>query len=348
MHPAVVPELERPSAGDAPDRCVLIVGGAGGTQVGKSLAVAVEGWTPHLLDTAAASAGPKALRALAWRLGRRVPRLASFGRSVVETVRATGADTVVTTGAAPVRADDLARVHRMGVRLVNYSTDDPWNPGSRAGWFLRALPHYDAVFTPRTANVEDFRRLGVREVRYLPFGYDPRHCIGPEPGERERERLACDVLFVGGADGDRAPVLRALVEAGLDVALYGGYWDRYAGLRAAYRGHVSPETLRRATLAARIALVLPRRANRDGHTMRSVEAGAIGACLLAEDTPDHRALYGGEAVYFRSIPEMVERARELLQSPDERRMMAVAVRDRIRRGGHTYADRLRVMLEAAR
>ncbi|HYE94766.1 MAG TPA: glycosyltransferase [Rubricoccaceae bacterium] len=254
---------------------------------------------------------------------------------------------LLSTGIAPVSAEALKALRREGVRLVNFSTDDPWNPRHRAGWFLKALPHYDVVFTTRMANVEDFRRHGVRDVQYLPFGYDPRHCVGPEPDEAERERLACDVLFVGGADRDRAPVVRALVRAGLDVALYGGYWERHADLRAVSRGIGTPDAVRRATLAARVVLVLVRRANRDGHTMRSVEAGAIGACLLVEDTVEHRALYGPEgeaAVYFGSAYEMVQKARALLGATAERERLAAAVRERIRGGAHSYDDRLAVML----
>lgn len=46
----------------------------------------------------------------------------------------------------------------------------------------------------------------------------------------------CDVLFYGGADADRLPAIEALIRAGFQVHLYGGYWDRSVNTRAAYRG----------------------------------------------------------------------------------------------------------------
>ena len=56
----------------------------------------------------------------------------------------------------------------------------------------------------------------------------------------------------------------------------------------------------------------------------------------------------GEAVmYFRSIPEMVDRARWLLQNEGERKRLASAAHRRITGGRNTYPDRLQTMLETA-
>lgn len=327
-------------------RTALIVGGSGLTQVGESLVKAgAPGWDLRLIDTAAASSVPRLIRLAAWRLGRRPPRLRAFSRSVVTAAQACSADVVVTTGAAPVVATDLASLGRFGVRRINVSTDDPWNPTMRAEWFLKALPHYDAVFTPRHSNTAQLAALGIDCVQWLPFGYDPAFCTGPEPDLAEAARLSSDVLFVGGADAVRAVLVEALVAAGLHVALYGGYWNRFVPAGADWRGHAEPEVLRRATRAARASLVVPRHANRDGHTMRSVEAGATGTPLLAEDTPDHRLLYGDDgAIFFETPEELVRAARTLVSDASERDRLTLAVRERVRSGRHTYADRLETVL----
>ncbi len=44
----------------------------------------------------------------------------------------------------------------MGIFL----TDDPWNPHVRPNGFLRALPEYTAVWTPRTSNLRQLCALG--------------------------------------------------------------------------------------------------------------------------------------------------------------------------------------------
>jgi spore maturation protein CgeB len=105
------------------------------------------------------------------------------------------------------------------------------------------------------------------------------------------------------------------------------------------------------TAAAKVNLCLVRRANRDGHVMRSFEIAAIGGCMLAEDTDEHREIFGpeGEAVvYFRNAREAAERTRALLSNSSERKRLAAGLHRRIVGGAHSYVDRLAAMLEIAR
>jgi spore maturation protein CgeB len=116
-------------------------------------------------------------------------------------------------------------------------------------------------------------------------------------------------------------------------------------------GEKSPEVIRALTGAAKVNLCLVRRANRDGHVMRSFEIAAIGGCMLAEDTEEHRAIFGGDGEsvhYFRTAKQAAALARLLIDRPAERARLAASVRDRVGRGAHTYRDRLRTMLDIAR
>jgi len=156
-----------------------------------------------------------------------------------------------------------------------------------------------------------------------------------------------DIIFVGGADGDRVPYIAALANDGFKLALYGGYWDRYHETRQWARGIVPGSEITKATAQAKIALCLVRRANRDGHVMRTFEIPASGGCMLAEWTQEHEEIFGAEGravLYFRSIGEMLERARSLRDHPDERQRLARTAHQLITRGGHTYQDRLSTML----
>jgi spore maturation protein CgeB len=227
-------------------------------------------------------------------------------------------------------------------------TDDPWNPAHNAPWFLEALLHYNTVFSPRLANMESLRALGCRDVRYLPFAFAPQTHHAQRVSNEESASLASEVIFAGGGDADRVPYIAALRKAKVDVALYGGYWDRYQETRNLSRGMASPELLRKAIRSAKIGLCLVRRANRDGHCMRTFEVPAVGgACMIAEDTDEHRAIFGddGAAVlYFRNPAEMLEKVRYLLASNDERERLASAAHKLIINGGHTYQDRLMTIL----
>jgi spore maturation protein CgeB len=286
-----------------------------------------------------------------WFRSHRPARLGEFSRDVVKSFIQADARYLLSTGIAPLDADALDAAGRAGITRMNFLTDDPWNPQHRAEWFMRALPKYDIVFSPRRANLEDLRQAGCRNVRYLPFAYAPElHFPDPPVTPVDQAQYDADVVFAGGADPERAPYFSALIEAGVKVALYGGYWRRYSGTRSADRGFASPEGLRKAIGGGRVAICLVRRANRDGHAMRTYELAATGACILAEDTPEHREILGADgvsAVYFRSLSEMIVKAQDLLRDQPRRQRLSAEVRARICGGGNTYRDRLETMLRLA-
>lgn len=312
-------------------------------QAAQTLPIPVE-----ICDTQPAFDAPWPVLQFSWRvLGHRPPHLADFSRAVDRRCQTMRPRWLLATGAAPLTAETLQRLGELGVQRLSFLTDDPWNPAQRAAWFLDALPHHDQVFTPRRSNIDDLRRLGCRQVQYLPFAYAPHIHFPEDAPPDEQSRFECDVLFYGGADNDRLPYVKALIQAGLRVHLYGGYWERHASTRPYAKGHADPATLRKAVAGAKMTLCLVRRANRDGHVMRTFEAPAMGACMLSEDTPEHRALLGEEGVatvYFSTIDQLVDKTRWLLAHPEQRRRLAQAAHAHITRGSHRYADRLQSIL----
>jgi spore maturation protein CgeB len=335
------------------DRKLLLIGNAGEVHVGAHLRRALEGMeiAAEFCNAEEAFGGPTWQCRMNWWLrGHRPSRLRQFSERVLRICHDFRPAAMLTTGIAPVEANALKAIGKMGVPRLNYLTDDPWNPTQRARWFIEALPHYDHVFSPRHSIFDDLRQLGCRCVSYLPFAYEPSLHFPELPANGECARLAADVVFAGGADRDRVPYMATLIEAGFDVALYGGYWERYPQTRSCARGHADLRTVRKAVGAAKVALCLVRRANRDGHVMRSFELPAIGACILAENTEEHREIFGEEGdavVYFRSQEEMLEKLRWLLAHDAERERLKDRVHQLIISGSNTYRDRLQSMLQLA-
>jgi hypothetical protein len=330
---------------------LLLIGNRGGTNVAECFerAAVAMGVEARIIEASAAMGSIKWLNRVNWWLrGRRPTHLKPFGRALLTACRRQRPDLLISTGTAPITATVLRSLGLLGVRRVSFLTDDPWNPAHYAPWFLRALPEYDYVFTPRHANQADLQRLGCPNVGYLPFAYDPSlHYSAPPSDDQEHRHYDCDVLFIGTGDRDRAPIIGALDRNGFRVGLYGSYWERYAETRHLSRGQADVRTLRQATSSARVALCLVRRANRDGHVMRSFEIPAIGACMLTEDTPEHRAFFGAEGdatVYFSSTVEMLAKLRRLVDSPSERERLAKTIHQRITGGAHTYESRLAMIL----
>jgi spore maturation protein CgeB len=328
---------------------LLIIGYNQPGQMGSYLASAAEklGLSHRIMDVGEAETRSRIVQSFHWRFrGKRPARLADFAARVLDTCAAMKPTVVLTTGnRAPLERTHIEKLRQGGIKVINYSTDDPWNPVLLAPCFISALPAYDIIFTPRRANLDDFRRCGIRAIHYMPFAYDPQiHQPWPEnspPG------APSDVLFVGGCDAERLPLISALLDAGLELALFGGYWNRHSRTRSSWRGVADQDTIRATSATAGICLCLVRRANRDGHVMRSFEAAAIGGCILAEDTSDHRELFGPDdhaARYFKTISDMVQQAKTLAADASLRRRLSRGLAERMRGRRDTYADRLEAML----
>jgi spore maturation protein CgeB len=331
---------------------LLIVGQRGGTHIGGSLERSGHSLAlnTRLLEITHAAKGPRLLNRLKWQFVDHKPlRWNSLGQTVVKMCERWRPNVLLVTGLSPVNVNALTRIKNLGVCRCNYLTDDPWNPVHRSRWFLNALAQYDFVFTPRRTNIDDLHKVTDARVRYLPFAYDP-DLFGPvELTPAEQVAFDSDIVFAGGADSERIPYLAALSEAGMKVALYGGYWGRFSETRRMARGLIDVELLRKAITGAKVALCLVRRANRDGHVMRSFEIPAVKACMLAEHTEEHISLFGPEGnavIYFSTIPEMLEKTAWLLSRPEERSRLAEAAHRVVVEGEHTYRHRLKTILEA--
>jgi hypothetical protein len=329
---------------------LILVGGSGGTNIGDALLKAAFklNLDPVLYHNLLAYQAPKWLKTINWHLRGRYPsNLNTFSQDIVKECVNLQPQWLLTTGIAAINHLALQQIGQMGIKRFNFLTDDPFNRAHYAPWFLKALPDYDVVFSPRRANIQDLLNAGCPRVEYLPFGYDDELFYPEDPSNINRDATVPDVVFAGGADRDRLPYMSALIKSGINLALYGSYWEKYPETKAHTQGQADVPTLRLAIGGAKISLCLVRRANRDGNCMRTFEVPAIGSCMLTEDTPEHREIFGqeGEAViYFNTISEMLEKTHWLLNHDQERQRLAQNAHLLITQGHHTYQDRLKTML----
>jgi len=327
---------------------LVVVGDVSGTHLAGSFSRAAEAMEVPVAvqEIKMAESRHRLVNSLFWHLcDKRPVHVKKLGQALLDTVAKHQATLVLTTGLAPILPGVLQALRERGVQTMHYATDDPWNPVMGARWYFIALQNYDVVFSPRRSTMDQLANLPCRAVRYLPFGYD--HDLFPDEIEPDHNGPAPELLFIGGADDERAGLIRELVALGVTPTLAGGYWDRYDDLSGFSLGNLSPKAMRSVTRAAKTNLCLVRRANRDGHVMRSYEIGALGACALVEDTSEHRAIFGedGDCVrYFTTPNAAAVLVKHLLSHPDEAKLLGKNIRTRIRKGHNTYRDRLQEML----
>jgi spore maturation protein CgeB len=280
---------------------------------------------------------------------KKLAKFRAFNRDLIDLAVRFQPEVVLITKGSFIRPDTLKKIkQRTAAILVNYATDDPFNRKTSGRDIVDGIPFYDFYICSKRAIMDDVRRAGCPNVSFLPFGYEPTiHFPEAAATPEEAERYSSDVAFIGGADADRHPFFEALVDAipSLKLHLYGGYWDRHPRLRKYHRGFALGREYRLVMGGAKIAPCLVRRANRDGHVMRTFEVPACGAFLLAERTDEHLEFFSEsrEMACFSTPDELVEKVRYYLSHEEERADIA--------RAGHvrcvpacSYDNRLKEIL----
>lgn len=327
---------------------MIIVGSTAHHHIGHHLFQAAERMELNvkIIDMRLALQGHSLFRRISWHLFDHRPlNIRKFSNFVFDVCEEFEPHYILTTGTLPMTNSVLQRIGK-AVNLLNYMTDDPWNPSRRSERLFENLSFYHLVLTPRRSNINDLKELGC-VVEYVKFGYEPDIHFSEAPPEHLSDKFECDVMFYGGADKDRLPMAKAMIEAGFNVHLYGGYWNRDRTTRPFHRGTALGADLRWAVSGAKVCLCPVRRMNRDGHVMRTFEVPAMGGCMLAEDTEEHREIFGEEGknvLYFRDDGDMIDKIRILLNDETLRLTLAKQAHHHITTGPNTYYDRLVEML----
>jgi spore maturation protein CgeB len=279
------------------------------------------------------------------------PSVTRVNQRVVDAAYSARVGNALVTNGRELQASTVLESRRVlelrGGGIACYLCDDPFNPAHRCDSWLQSLPCYSLVVTTKRAIVHDLRAIGCTNIAYSRFGYNPEVHRPINPESRGFNRV--DVAFAGNADRDRLPIIGELAErlSGFSIGLYGDGWHRWASLRAVHRPPVTGLDYSAAMSAATVCPCLVRRANRDGHVMRSFELPAIGAFMLAERTEEHQEIFdeGVHCEFWSSIEELADKARWYSANPRRAAELALCGHEMIRAGGHTYADRARQVLD---
>jgi spore maturation protein CgeB len=238
-------------------------------------------------------------------------------------------------GLAPEAVAELRR--GTSARWVNWFPDDPHElPVSQ-----RLAPAYDWFFTHDTSSLDHHRRAGARAY-YLAFGCDPSYL---RPLERTTARWRAPLVFVGSRDPVRESVLREL--SGLGLATWGPGWPR---------GPVYGDAFVRALAGATVGVNVHQQFGAGGNArrygtganMRVFELAAVGTTQLSDAKGDIARHFtpGREIVLYRSVAELRDQARQLLEDAAARRSLAAAAHERALRE-HTWTHRMEELLSVA-
>jgi spore maturation protein CgeB len=235
----------------------------------------------------------------------------------------------------------LEELKRKGVASANWWLNDPfqWERASKI------LSRYDFAFTNAKYSVDAYAAAGLSHVHFLPSACD---ASVHHPLDR---RIEADVSFAGDWSPNREQLVRRLVDAGVDVRVYGP-WRRKLKAPSPIRlthGFFTPERMAEIFAASRATLnVHTWRGRFDfGLNPRVFEAGACGTPQLVDWKRELGELFGPEEragmLVYRTDEELLDLARSIPSRANELKAAALAAVPAFQRD-HSYRARMQELL----
>jgi len=268
----------------------------------------------------------------------------SYQQLLLRQVEEIEPDLVLVTGILPLDAKIFSTIKRQGGYVVNYLTDDPWNPIHKRRSYIENLPEYDHIFSTKKSLKDRLKKEGTSSTSWLPFAYDP------ELHYPVQTRSMVDVVFIGTGAQERLPWLKAITELpGVRRRIHGNSWHGIRTPGWEQQPAVTGENYCQAINGAKVVLGLLRAANGDESTDRSYEIGAIGGCGLYQDTKEHRQLLleYPEQGFFKEPTMLAQRVKDLLDDSILQQRLRSIGAEAIRRPENTYGARLQSILRWA-
>jgi spore maturation protein CgeB len=271
-----------------------------------------------------------------------------------------------------LRAETIDDLRRLGANTVHFTPDPYFSLDWKRTRFMdEAMGAFDALVYCKSYERAHYESL-AKQIVYMPLGYcDEVH----RPLASDDARWNCAVSFLGGWEPRRERVLHAVAAAGVNLKIWGGYWEflrdgkwtarryiilrRLAGKdrfrfhndellsRAHQGGEVYADDYARALTGSKIGLGFLRKVCPDQHTTRTFEIPACGSMLMADRTEEHQGFFeeGKEAEFFASCEELLEKVQFYCGHESARKQVAEAGYKRCKDSGYAYVCRLRGALQ---
>ncbi|MEI6234629.1 MAG: glycosyltransferase [Planctomycetota bacterium] len=245
----------------------------------------------------------------------------------------------------------LATLRRRGVFLAQHNTDrlSPKNLSTRLSYkLLRAgLHHFHVYFTTNLIDYADLLKQRVTPVELTYLGYDSDRWNDAPLPDSAQKKWANDLVFVGHYEPRTERFVIALMDAGLNVAVYGYGWQHakhFARINQNGRGlMIGDKEYVYLLKSAKIGLSFISEWNENQTAGRTFQIAAVGKFLLAMRTPQHAECFkeGEEAEFFSDTAELVAKATYYLDHDDKRLEIARRGHERCMREDYSIARYMR-------
>ncbi|MFB6366728.1 glycosyltransferase [Paenibacillus elgii] len=265
-------------------------------------------------------------------------------------------DIVLVLEGLTISGERIDELRAEGIRTAIWLTDDPYYTDLT----LPLVTHYDVVFTLELTCVEFYRRLGCKQVHYLPLGANPS-IFRPK---RIPAKYRHDISFIGSAFWNRVAFFNRMTPflAARNTYIAGIWWQRLSQFRMLRRKIALNKWMGAEETAAhyngtKIVINLHRATDDPTYNFNSQRVGAVspnprtfeiagcGTLLLTDIRSDMARFYtpGQEIVTYASPSELMQKIDYYLHHEEERRFIALNALRRTMQE-HTYAHRIAQMM----
>ena len=294
-----------------------------------------------------------ALRAAA-RLVRRAA-VGEFNAALAAEIERSAADLLLVFKGTFVDRKTIVRARSTGTRAYCFYPDV--STRTHGPYIPRALPEYDWVFTTKRFGISDMaEQLQVTRASVLPHGYDPDLHRPLTLRERDLDRYACDVSFIGTWSPKKERILASLRERlpTIKLRIWGAQWARarHPLVRAVASAHsIEGDEYVRAICASTInlAILSERRggaSSDDQITSRTFHIPACGGFMLHERTAEATEYFieNESVACFGDVDELGAQVTRFLGDPVARQRIAQSGRATVV-PSHSWDARIREILQ---
>lgn len=276
--------------------------------------------------------------------------IVQMNREFLNKVNTIKPDLVLIIKGESILPEALKKIKEADIPVVTWWMDDPlfeWFEDLPVAYenIYNSLRFFDHFFIFDSYHIPRLKRLGARNVHWLPLAVDPNDYHPFALSDTELSYYGSDISFAGSAFRFRGRILINLVD--FDLQIWGGNWQNEKLKKLTVKeGILPPEEVVKVYNATKINLNLTHPQSVFGPNLRVFEVLAAGGFLMTEDLADLHKLFkiGKEIVCYKNIEDLKDKIKYYLAHPEKRKAIAEAGHKKVVEN-HTYLHRMKELLE---
>lgn len=274
-----------------------------------------------------------------------------FNEEIIRRVNAFRPNIIFVAKGLWIKPETIDYLKSKGIYTIHWHPDDAFNMENSSRYLNESNSKYDLIVTPKTFNVDEYKKVGANSILCIRYCYDPNIHYPVNLSNNDKEKYGSDLVFVGAMRKKRVDELEYIFNKGFDIRIWGTGWSKlnsnYLIKNTCTMKPVYAEDMSKVFQSSKIVLGFLNAENRDLHTARTYEVPACGGFFLAERTSEHQEIFkeGKEAEFFDDLDELCEKSNFYLKNEELRKKIAISGYEKVKKVNATYKERAKEILK---